>query len=98
MITIKSPSDAFSISGNIISASYSYDTPSIISATVNEARVEITKRAKPLFNYTSLGSAQPSDKVWKEIWELREGRLVRLPDIEGRHTPPYTIPEAIAFP
>jgi len=76
-----------------------YGPEQIISVKVGENFVHVTKRAHPNFSYTVIGPhSQPPDRVWMESWEIQNGELVRMPDIEGRHQPSQTIPEAITFP
>jgi hypothetical protein len=76
-----------------------YSTPEIVSVSVSKDKVEIVKRAHPLFTYTVCSpNSTPVDRVWKEVWQIFGGELTRLPDVEGAHTPAYHVPEAIEFP
>lgn len=43
--------------------------------------------------------AQPApDKVWKEIYGVKNGEIVLEDTIDGVHRPERTVPESIEFP
>lgn len=37
------------------------------------------------------------DKIWKEIYGIKEGKLALLSKLEGKHTPAYSVDEKIEF-
>ena len=76
-----------------------YSNPVIIAVQVGEISVLVTKRATPNFTYAVIGpNSRPPDMVWREVWEIEDGKLIRKEDVHGRHTPSQTLPEAIEFP
>lgn len=80
-------------------ASPMYSDPVVHSVSVVCGQVEIVWRATPLFTYTVIGpNSRPPDKVWKEVWRVINGCLVREPDVIGTHRRGYEVPEEITFP
>lgn len=76
-----------------------YGEKRLSSYSITETSVELVMRAKPLFTYTVIGpNSIPPDMVWKEVWEVENGKLVRRPDIIGTHHKETTLPERIEFP
>jgi len=37
------------------------------------------------------------DRVWREVWEIRDGKLEKTSSEEGRHTPASSVAESISF-
>ncbi len=94
-ITSANDSSTLCGTGTIV---YPYGSPETISIDVTPDHVWIVKRAHPNFSYTVIGpNSQPPDKVWKEVWEVEGGKLVRRPDVVGTHTPAQSIPESFEF-
>ena len=75
-----------------------YSCPIISSVEVFKHSIEVIKRAKPNFNYAIVGGAHPPDKVWKEVWCVANGELIRFSDVVGSHVPATMNPEKISFP
>jgi len=45
-----------------------YSEPKVISAKLIDGRIEIVKRAEPLYFYATYPSQQPIPKIWKEVY------------------------------
>lgn len=64
-------------------------------ALTDDGRLEVVTRVKSGHAY---GTGQPvPDKVTKRVYAAVEGRVVLERTVDGRHTPPRFIPEAIEF-
>lgn len=79
-------------------ATIGYTEPVVIkSVTVTETRLEIVKRKLNNIVFACNPPIQMSDVVWKEIYEVVNGHLVRQADVAGIHTPAHTVPESIVW-
>lgn len=82
-------------------ASYStnifYGTREITNFNFNvkEQNIEVTFRKTNHLSYPN-GQQHP-DKVWKEIYGIKDNKLLLLKTIEGKHTPGYYVEETIEF-
>ncbi len=95
MNTLPNPTNSSSGTCTLL---HNYGPEEIISIDVTPDHVWIVKRAHPLFSYTVIGpGSQPPDRVWKEVWEVEGGKLVRRPDVVGRHHPAQSLPESFEF-
>lgn len=75
-----------------------YGREKIYHVNVGPDAVEVFKRAEPSWWYpTPILPRRPPDKVWKEVWLVVEGKLVRQPDVIGKHVPEARTPESITF-
>jgi hypothetical protein len=54
-------------------------------------------RQQAHYSYSSNMPIQVPDKVWKEIYGLKDGRMTLLEVVNGKHTPAYNIPESYEF-
>lgn len=61
-----------------------------------EQLIYVTFRQTSLLSYPD-GSQSP-DKVWREVYGIKDNKLLLLNTIEGKHTPGYYIEETIEFP
>jgi hypothetical protein len=76
------------------------DVPTtIISVSVvgDELHVVSKQTSMALFAVYNDASACP-DVVWKDVYAVKDGRIVLARTIRGRHTPSQNIPETIEFP
>ena len=71
--------------------------PTIVSALVTETRVEIVKRQLSNATYLVNPPQAVPDTVWKEVYEIVNGTLVRQPDVAGTHIPAQLAPESILW-
>jgi hypothetical protein len=70
----------------------------IVSVTVTESRIEIVKRQPSNMTYMCNPPKPAPDKVWKEIYEVVNGRLERRTAFEiGTHVPAHFVPETIIW-
>lgn len=84
-----------------------YGDKELIKVEVKDITVEISYKQKALYSYTNnnihLGIAQnacsntPIDRVWKEIYGLKDGRMTLLQIVNGKHVPAQYIPESYEF-
>ncbi len=76
-----------------------YGSPEIVSFGVTDDGLHVIKRARPNFTYAVCGpNSTPPDQVWKETWLIVDGKLVKQPDVYGKHQRAYQVPESIEFP
>lgn len=76
---------------NNITFSTMYNEPEVIRTIINHDRVEVIKKATSMINYTSSSySNGPEPKVWKEIYEPVDGKIIHTKTIEGRYVPPQS--------
>ena len=78
---------------------FPYDEIRVDSFRFDEANQTITviKRIPSSAIYASNPPQSAPDKVWKEIYGIKDGKLARLEIIEGKHTPRSINPEKIEF-
>ena len=69
----------------------------VVSVQVTEKRVEIVKRLPSNMTYMCNPPKPVPDKVWKEIYEVVNGTLVRQADMTSIHIPSHTVPESIVW-
>lgn len=70
------------------------------SVEINEetGNLEIVFRQSEPYLYAVYGQNQsPPDRVWKEIYGAKDGRVVLIETIEGKHTPARYESEKIEF-
>ena len=77
--------------------SFTATPPTIVSVSVTETRVEIVKRQISNATYAVYPPRPVPDFVWKEIYEIVNGTLVRQPDVAGTHAPAQLVPESILW-
>jgi hypothetical protein len=88
-------------------ATYSpYGDKELLKVEVKDITVEISYKQKALYSYTinnNTGGAQcassnnPLDRVWKEIYGLKDGKMTLLQVVQGKVVPAQYIPESIEF-
>ena len=71
--------------------------PTIVSVSLTETRVEIVKRQLSNATYTVNPPRTVPDTVWKEIYEIVNGILVRQPDVAGTHIPAQVVSESLLW-
>ncbi len=51
-----------------------------------------------MFSYTVYGpNSTPPDRIWKEIYGLKDGKMTLLEIINGKHNLGYNVPESFEF-
>lgn len=66
-----------------------------IDFKINEDGVELVKRT---INTNSTLKKPLPDTIVKEVWGIKDGKLVQLDEIVGVHTPAHLVEEKIEFP
>jgi hypothetical protein len=59
--------------------------------------IEVVKRVASKMVYASNPPQSAPDKVWKEIYGIKDGKLAMLKTIEGKHIPRSINHEQIIF-
>ena len=72
--------------------------PEIVNAIVFEDRVEITYRLKSHAVLCSYPPQPAPDAVWKDVYIVKDGKLVFDKKVNGVHAPARTTPERSDFP
>lgn len=74
---------------------------SAVKIELKNGKLEITYRAYSQSVYAIVcntpGCAQPPDRIWKEIYIAKDGKIVLEKELQGTHIPAQTIPEKIVF-
>jgi len=87
--------------GGISSSDNGYYPAVVFGVVVTDTGVDVMKRAKARYIFAGGGSGSfPPDKVWKDVYVVKDGVLVKTGTIEGKHVPnhTHTVPESITFP
>jgi len=67
----------------------------IVKAKVTEDSVEIIRQYP---SNASQGNGEPMpDQVFKEVYVVRDGKIVLDRQVQGKHTPAHTVRESITF-
>ena len=80
-----------------------YGQKQIISVVIKEITIEIAYRESPNYMFTNTwwsGNgyySQPPDRVWKEIYGLKDGRMTLLEVVQGKHRQAYRVEEEFIF-
>jgi hypothetical protein len=74
-----------------------YSDKKIIDVQVKEITIEISYRESPNFTYCGYYNSTPPDRVWKEIYGLKDGRMTLLKVVQGKHNQAQHIPESFEF-
>jgi hypothetical protein len=71
----------------------------LVSATVKETTIELLYRqeARYTYNTSTFMPIKTPDKIWKEIYGLKDGRMTLLEVVSGKHIPAYNVPESYEF-
>lgn len=71
----------------------------IINVVFKDTTVVVTYRERVTYpiSYTSNYSYTQPDRVWKEVWGLKDGKMTLLEVINGKHTPAFQVAESIEF-
>ena len=74
-------------------------SPDIVGYVFDEEgqTLTITFREKSNIILTSYPSQPAPDRVWKEVYGVVEGKLVKIKEIKGTHIPSHTIKEQFVF-
>jgi hypothetical protein len=74
-------------------------TRKVESVTIlNRTRLEVVYRTLSNTVFTSNPPVQAPDYIEKEIYEVKDNKLVWVKTVSGVHTPAHSVPESIAFP
>jgi hypothetical protein len=73
-----------------------FDGRRVINANISETGVEITYQ-RPSHMALGNGDRVP-DSVWKEIYTIKENKLILSDTVQGVHTPAHMVQESIEFP
>lgn len=79
------------------STSGMYGEKRLIDVKVKETTIEISYRQSPNFTYCGGFSSTPPDRVWKEVYGLKDGKMTLLKAVEGKHVQAQHIPESFEF-
>lgn len=78
-----------------------YGEKRIISVIVKEITIEISYRQSINYTYTIstgiYGYCSSPDRVWKEIYGLKDGRMTLLEVVQGKHQQAYHVEESFIF-
>jgi hypothetical protein len=91
-----------SSSSSSISSMWQYNEKEIIGFKVCETTVAVSYRQRSNSTYTVAiyrtdGNYSVPDRIWKEIYGLKDGRMTLLEVIQGRHVASYQVPESFEF-
>lgn len=75
-----------------------YGEKRLVGVDVKNITIEIVYRQSSNITYASnYFNSSPPDRVWKEIYGLKDGKMSLLQIIEGKHIQEQHIPESIEF-
>ena len=81
-----------------INTSSMYSDKKVINVEIKDITIEISYRESPTFTYAIHGSnSTPPDRVWKEIYGLKDGKMTLLEIVKGKHITAKQIPEHFVF-
>lgn len=85
-----------------ISSMWQYIEKEIIGFEVRETTIAVSYRQKSNSSFTVAiyrtdGNYSVPDRVWKEIYGLKDGRMTLLEVIQGKHRQSYQVPESFEF-
>lgn len=69
----------------------------VVDFKFNKKKEKIEVVFRQHSNVSLLNGKQSPDKVWKEIYGIKDGKLQLLDTIEGKHNPGYYVEETIQF-
>lgn len=69
---------------------------SYFQETENENLLTIIKRQSVFYAYSSVGTTT-TDRVWKEIYGVKNGKLELIQTVYGKIVPAYNVSEKIEF-
>lgn len=72
-------------------------TKQVVSFNFNKETQQIEVLFRQSTNMTFPNGKESSDKVWKEIYGVKENQLLLIEVIDGKHTPAYYVDEVIEF-
>lgn len=79
-----------------LGASYFQQPHKIVSVTLtSEGDIEVVRQYPSNIKYGN-GNSAP-DRVIKEIYRVKDGKIVLFTTVEGKHTPAYMVHEKIEF-
>jgi len=83
---------------NTFSVLSNYSEKRLIKVEVKETTIEIAYRESPNFTYClGYGNNTPPDRVWKEVYGLKDGKMTLLEVIKGTHHQAYNVSESFEF-
>lgn len=69
-----------------------------VSAVLINGRLEVIRREPTKFGEIYSDNPPPfPDQVWKDIYEVVEGKIALTKTIKGKHAPAYKVAEKISF-
>lgn len=75
-----------------------YGQKEVINVEIKETTIVIAYREHPNYTYAiNYNNIQPADRVWKEVYGLKDGKMTLLEVIHGKHTPSHNVQETIEF-
>lgn len=76
-----------------------YGEKRLVRVDVKNTTIEIIYRQSSNIAYAIAGylNSSPPDRVWKEIYGLKDGKMSLLQTVEGKHIQARHIPESIEF-
>jgi len=88
----------FNISSSIGTATFNmYSQREVIKVEIRETTIAIAYREKPNFTYAVNYASTPADRIWKEVYGLKDGKMTLLEVIHGKHTPSHNVQETLEF-
>lgn len=77
------------------------EKPRVVSIELDEQTNQLTVvyRQQVITNFTLSwdGGDGPSVRVWKDIYGVVDGKIVKVKTVQGRHIPAHTVDERIEF-
>ncbi len=75
-----------------------YSFKEVIKVDIKETTIVIAYREKPNFTYAvNYINSSPADRIWKEVYGLKDGKMTLLEVIHGKHTPAHNVEETLEF-
>ena len=72
--------------------------PTSVKVLDGGTKLEIIYRTPSNITYACYPARPAPDTIEKEIWEVKNGKLVFQKSVYGTHTPAHNVPESITFP
>lgn len=102
MITISSGQATLSTistgTGSYTINSSLYGEKRLVKVEIKDITVELSYRESVMYTYAVAGSnSTVPDRIWKEIYGLKDGKMTLLEVVQGKHILAYSVPERFVF-
>ena len=74
-----------------------YGAKQLIGAYVKETTIELAYRQQSNITYTGWPGQTAPDRVWKDVYGLKDGKMTLLKVVQGKHIQAQQIPESFEF-